>query len=54
MEKNSVVQAVKPSEQGVKTSSPLLCPVCGKKMEARGQVFACPVHGTKPYESKGK
>lgn len=30
------------------------CPVCGKKVERHGNVMACPVHGTEPFERGGK
>lgn len=28
------------------------CPVCGSKVEHHGNVLACPVHGTEPFETK--
>lgn len=29
------------------------CPKCGSKVEKHGNVLACPVHGTEPFEKKG-
>lgn len=28
------------------------CPICGRKPERHGNVLACPVHGTEPFETK--
>jgi hypothetical protein len=28
------------------------CPECGRKAERHGNVLACPVHGTEPFEAK--
>ena len=28
------------------------CPECGRKAERHGNVLACPVHGTEPFETK--
>jgi len=28
------------------------CPECGRKPERHGNVLACPVHGTEPFEKK--
>lgn len=28
------------------------CPECGAKVERHGNVLACPVHGTEPFEKK--
>lgn len=50
MEKNSVVQNIKPTEPGTKMSQSVKCPECGATCARRGQVFACPKHGTKPFE----
>ena len=54
MEKNSVVTVIKPTEaeKGVKKSSVMRCPSCGKKLELRGQTYACPSHGTLPFEPR--
>ncbi len=30
------------------------CPQCGAKVERHGDVFACPTHGTEPFEKKTK
>lgn len=50
MEKNSVVQVNKPASPGQKTSAAVTCPKCGATCQQRGQVFACPEHGTEPFE----
>lgn len=28
------------------------CPICGAVCEQHGQVYICPVHGSKPFESQ--
>lgn len=53
MEKNAVVGPKNQTGKNEKLAS-RGCPVCGAAVDHSGSIPRCPIHGTAPFEQRGK
>lgn len=51
MQKYGVYEEPQLSPKTADLATPRTCPLCGKRVEQHGNVFLCPEHGSKPFES---